>query len=87
MEDSRRWSIDCQTGTAVSEAVEFCDLPSGPCSVETACTTTQTSSARFGPAPNFNLAGKVALITGAARGIGRACAIALAAELLETEMA
>jgi len=30
-------------------------------------------------APNFSLAGKVALITGAARGIGRACALACAA--------
>ena len=30
--------------------------------------------------PNFNLNGKVALITGAARGLGRACALALAHE-------
>lgn len=30
-------------------------------------------------APNFSLAGKVALVTGAARGIGRACALACAA--------
>ncbi|WP_244497355.1 SDR family NAD(P)-dependent oxidoreductase, partial [Ensifer sp. Root954] len=30
-------------------------------------------------APNFSLDGKVALVTGAARGIGRACALACAA--------
>ena len=30
-------------------------------------------------APNFSLAGKVALVTGSARGIGRACALACAA--------
>ena len=30
-------------------------------------------------APNFSLQGKVALVTGAARGIGRACALACAA--------
>ena len=30
--------------------------------------------------PNFKLNGKVALVTGAARGLGRACALALAHE-------
>lgn len=30
-------------------------------------------------APNFSLAGKVTMVTGASRGIGRACAVACAA--------
>jgi len=36
-----------------------------------------SDTSNFGP--NFSLSGKVAFITGAARGIGRACALACAA--------